>query len=294
MIKVIDVSSYQGVIDWKKVKADGVTGAILKIIRKDLGKDKQFENNYKGVIAQKMPWGVYNYSYANTVAKAKSDANLVCDILDKCDPSNLFYGVWFDFEDRGTFAKMSKADCTKIAKAFCDTVESRGYNAGVYCNKEYFYKLNDFGNKDWWGARYPSSAQIRTSNNPKEQYKPTFAELFGWQYSSKCRVAGVPGDCDISVQYRDMYPIDGIANNFPMNKPEPTPIATPTVKNGTRGANAKLLQQNLNAFGYKLAEDGIFGAKSVSALKAWQKKNGLVSDGIYGKNSAAKMAELLK
>ena len=74
---------------------------------------------------------------------------------------------------------------------------------------------------------------------------------------------------------------------------ETVPIAKPTVKMGTRGANAKLLQRNLNACGYRLEEDGIFGKLSTQALKEWQAVNGLVVDGIYGKKSEAKMKALL-
>lgn len=73
----------------------------------------------------------------------------------------------------------------------------------------------------------------------------------------------------------------------------PNAVAVPTVKMGTRGANAKLLQQNLNACGYRLEEDGIFGKLSTQALKEWQAQNGLVVDGIYGKKSEAKMKELI-
>ena len=69
----IDVSSYQGSIDWKKVKATDVEFAILKVIRKDLNPDTQFETNWKGCVDVGMPiHGVYNYSYATTVAKAKA------------------------------------------------------------------------------------------------------------------------------------------------------------------------------------------------------------------------------
>lgn len=70
-------------------------------------------------------------------------------------------------------------------------------------------------------------------------------------------------------------------------------IATPTVKMGSKGDNAKLLQHNLNQFGYKLEEDGIFGKLSTAALIRWQYANGLCPDGIYGKKSEAKMKELL-
>ena len=74
---------------------------------------------------------------------------------------------------------------------------------------------------------------------------------------------------------------------------ETVPIAKPTVKMGSRGDNARLLQHNLNQFGYKLEEDGIFGKLSTAALVRWQHANGLCPDGIYGKKSEAKMKEIL-
>lgn len=87
----------------------------------------------------------------------------------------------------------------------------------------------------------------------------------------------------------------------PAPQPTPTPApqpamkaAVPVVKKGTKGANAKLLQQNLNTFGCGLVTDGIFGKASVAALKAWQKSNKLVADGIYGNKSYAKMKSLIE
>jgi len=71
------------------------------------------------------------------------------------------------------------------------------------------------------------------------------------------------------------------------------PVAVPTVKMGTKGDNARLLQHNLNQCGYKLEEDGIFGKLSTAALVRWQHANGLCPDGIYGKKSEAKMKELI-
>jgi len=71
------------------------------------------------------------------------------------------------------------------------------------------------------------------------------------------------------------------------------PVAVPTVKMGSRGNNARLLQHNLNQFGYDLEEDGIFGKLSTAALIRWQHANGLCPDGIYGPKSYAKMKEVL-
>jgi hypothetical protein len=73
----------------------------------------------------------------------------------------------------------------------------------------------------------------------------------------------------------------------------PNTVAVPTVKMGSKGDNARLLQHNLNQFGYKLEEDGIFGKLSTATLVRWQHANGLSADGIYGKKSYAKMKEML-
>lgn len=100
MKKLIDVSSYNGVVSWEKAKAYGCQGAILKIIRKDLKIDNGFNRNYQACNENELAWGVYNYSYATTATKAKSDMKLVCDILDKIDKTHFVYGVWFDLEDK--------------------------------------------------------------------------------------------------------------------------------------------------------------------------------------------------
>lgn len=76
-------------------------------------------------------------------------------------------------------------------------------------------------------------------------------------------------------------------------RPNTTQIAQPTVKLNSKGANAKLLQHNLNQCGYSLEEDGIFGKLSTAALVRWQHENKLSADGIYGPKSYAKMKEVL-
>ena len=91
--KIIDVSSYNGTVNWKKAKQYGVDGAILKIIRKDLKRDNGFNRNYQACNENHINWGVYNYTYATTPKKARADMNLVCDILDKIDKSYFKYGV---------------------------------------------------------------------------------------------------------------------------------------------------------------------------------------------------------
>lgn len=206
---VIDVSGHNGVVNWLALKNKGVTGGIAKIIRKDLDKDKQFDNNYKALHGLKMPWGVYNYSYATTVTKAKSDMKLVCDILDKCDKTYLRYGVWFDIED-DVQKKLSKAQITDILNAAKEVVESRGYAFGVYTGMS-FYNAHIDNRKvktnNWWIARYYlDKTPFKICQAPNEKYKPTMPQnIIGWQYTSHCKTEGLmtgsSGCCDLNLLY---------------------------------------------------------------------------------------------
>ena len=211
MKKVIDVSSYNGLVDWKKAKTQGVGGAILKIIRKDLTRDNQFNNNYKGCESAGMPWGVYNYSYATTVSKAKSDMNLVCDILDKISKKHFTLGVWFDLEDK-VQEKLSQAQIASILNSAEKVVTSRGYPFGVYTGLA-FYKARIHRDlvecKNWWIARYYNGYDTMSiKTNPNERYKP-LSDIVAWQYTSSGRFnpaicKGNEGNVDLNVIYKEI------------------------------------------------------------------------------------------
>lgn len=204
---IIDVSSYNGVVDWESLKKKGVTGGIAKIIRKDLNKDKQFDNNYKALHALKMPWGVYNYSYATTVSKARSDMNLVCDMLDGLDKTYFKYGVWFDIED-DVQAVLSGATIASIINAAQETVEYRGYIFGTYTGMSY-YKEHIHGHgvkcRNWWIARYYLGyTQMQLYQEPNANYKPQIpTDIVAWQYSSSVAIpaSGNNGLGDASILY---------------------------------------------------------------------------------------------
>lgn len=210
MRKLIDVSSYNGKVDWEKAKAYGCQGAILKIIRKDLKIDNGFNRNYQACNENELAWGVYNYSYATTVTKAKSDMKLVCDILDKIDKSSFKYGVWFDIEDKAQ-ASLSKAKIAEIINAAQAVVESRGYKFGVYTGMSYYNEHIDQKQikcQNWWIARYyRGDARMQIATNPNEEYKPTMANI-AWQYTSKGRFSkiissGNSGNFDLNVLYKE-------------------------------------------------------------------------------------------
>lgn len=194
--KGIDVSSYQGKIDWKKASADGVKFAILKVIRKDLAPDNQFENNWEGCKNAGIPvQGVYNYTYATTVEKARSDAEKVLQIL-----SGRTAMVWLDVEDRcleGIGLRL-----IEIINAYGEVIKKADLPFGVYTG-EYFYNsyIKPHGglNHPLWIARY--GANNGTIN---EKYEPNIGGVMGWQYTSKGKVSGVSGYVDMDLWYEDV------------------------------------------------------------------------------------------
>lgn len=210
MRKIIDVSSYNGKINWKKAKQYGCEGAILKIIRKDLARDKQFNANYAACNANGIGWGVYNYSYATTAAKAQSDMKLVCDILDKIDKKCFKYGIWFDIEDK-VQAALSKTKIAEIINAAQKVVEARGYAFGVYTGMSYYNEHIDrklVKCNNWWIARYyQGDKRMQIATNPDQEKKPAAANI-AWQYTSKGRFPktisnGNSGNFDLNVLYKE-------------------------------------------------------------------------------------------
>lgn len=210
MRKLVDVSSYNGVVDWKKAKSYGCQGAILKIIRKDLNRDKKFNENFAACNKNKIGWGVYNYTYATTPKKARADMELICDILDKIDKEHFVYGIWFDIEDK-IQASLSKAKIAAIINAAQQVVEERGYLFGVYTGMSYYNEHIDRKQvkcQNWWIARYyRGDARMQIATNPNAEYKPTMANI-AWQYTSKGRFpkiisSGNSGNFDLNVLYKE-------------------------------------------------------------------------------------------
>lgn len=192
----IDVSSYQGTIDWTKVKNIGIEFAILKIIRKDLKPDNQFERNWNGCKDSGISiQGVYNYSYATSEEKARTDAEEVIRILNGRKAM-----VWFDSED----------DCQKnlgpklisIINAYAAVILNAGLQFGIYSG-EWFYKtyIQSQGSLNYpvWIANYG-----KNNGTPNPASEPKIAGMMGWQYTSKGTVNGISGDVDMNIWYNDL------------------------------------------------------------------------------------------
>lgn len=208
MYKGIDVSSYNlynnKPINWQMVKDAGVDFAILKVIRRDLNPDKQFENNWSGcervgVTIQ----GVYNYSYATTVAKAISDAKRVLEVLG----ANRHPMIWLDVEDKCQQGIGHRL--IDIINAYAAVINSAGCQFGVYTGLSFYNSYI----RPWaleiqapfWIARYPSSKTMPFGTTASDLYRPNVLhDMYGWQQSSKGRVSGISGNVDLNVWYAEL------------------------------------------------------------------------------------------
>lgn len=194
-IKGIDVSAWQGDIDWKTVADYGMGFAILRITEKGNKVDSQFENNYKGFTNYGIPIGVYKYSYAKTVAQAQAEADTVLKVLNGRE---IQFPVFYDLE-WSEQRSLGKSAVEKIAVAFLDKIQAAGYKAGIYCNVDWYNNvLTDALKKyDLWIARYPAN----DDGWLQERLRPSVG--VGWQYSSKAKIPGINGNVDRNVFYKD-------------------------------------------------------------------------------------------
>ena len=203
MWKGIDVSSNQGTIDWKKVKAAGCDFAILRSTVKSGKADSQFAANVVGCREQDIPFVEYKYTYALTPTQAVEEAKRVIDLLIthgiKTGP------IWWDVEDP-SLRTLSRGVLTGIIQSAANTIIGSGFEFGIYTGKS-FYEEKVFDTDAFtcpmWIARYPKNGYYAlTDNPPADQYKPAVTQpLFGWQYTSKGRVDGIGTVVDLNVCY---------------------------------------------------------------------------------------------
>ena len=228
--KGIDVSEYQGNIDWAKVKASGIEFAILRAGYGRLATqtDRKFVQNYRNAKAAGVPVGAYWYSYAKTVEEAKLEAAACIATLKG---TQLEYPIYYDVEENSQY-NLGRATVSAIIKAFCKALEAAGYWVGVYTNTSWYNTVIDDEIKTkyaMWIAHWGVS-------------KPGITGQYGlWQYNvgKNNPIPGIVGDVDLDYGYIN-YPEQVKAagrNNWPTTTdktPEadvvPTPDDNPTGK----------------------------------------------------------------
>lgn len=193
----IDVSKYQGKINWQKVAAEGVEFVFLRLGLRGyesgkLVEDETFQANIKGATEHGIKVGVYFFSQAITVEEAVEEANFV---LERIAPYNIECPVVFDVERVGSSSarmnQLTPQERTDVTIAFLDTIEAAGYKSMFYHNMEtalLLLELERLKDYDRWFAYYG-----------EELYYPYAYGV--WQYSEKGRVNGISGDVDMNIAF---------------------------------------------------------------------------------------------
>ena len=194
-IKGIDVSAWQGKIDWKTVADYGMGFAILRITEAGNVVDSQFENNLAGCNKYNIPVGVYKYSYAMIIAEIQREARKVVSTLNG---RRIQFPVFLDLEYNNQ-KSLGSESIHKMADAFREIVEAAGYKFAIYCNVDWYENVicSHLKKYDFWIARYPSN----DDGWLQERLRPDFG--VGWQYSSKAKIPGISGTVDRNVFYKD-------------------------------------------------------------------------------------------
>ena len=218
--KGIDVSKWQGAIDWEKAKADGVEFAMLRAGYGQTGVDEYFERNAQECTRLGIPFGVYWFSYAYNTTLAEREAERCIKMIEKYE---IAYPVAWDYEydsynhtvKNYGFAP-GKTLISDMARAFLEKIKAAGYYPALYANPDYL--TNHFDDDvaqryDIWLAQWPAVA------NPNN--KPTRAGGL-WQYTSSGSVAGINGRVDMNYAYYDYPAIIGQPAE-PNPEPEPEP-----------------------------------------------------------------------
>lgn len=211
---VIDVSEWQGDIDWAKAKADGVEGAIIRLgYGEGNNADKKAQRNISECKRFGIPFGIYWYSYADTPALAKEEG---ADVVAKLkqfgvNPSDLAYPVYYDLEKWTWEGHQPPTDpnvYNNIVNNWYSALQSAGYkNLGVYSYTSYLQgplKHADIYAKTTWVAQY--GARMGFDSFPTNSR--------GWQYTSSGKVDGISGNVDMNAFGNKAYVNGGSSNDL--------------------------------------------------------------------------------
>lgn len=192
----IDVSKWNGNIDWDKVKASGVEFVMIRAGYRGsqtgaLVEDPNFLVNIRGAKKAGLKVGVYFFTQAINEVEAVEEASMVIAL---CEGYELDYPVIIDSEGAGGEGRADALDIemrTKVCNAFCETVQHAGYDAGVYASRSWYnanLEVEELNKYKIWLAEYRST--------------PLYSGYYDmWQYTSKGKVDGIEGNVDLNISY---------------------------------------------------------------------------------------------
>lgn len=186
----IDVSEHQGKIDWDKVKASGVEFAIIRAgygMDQTDQDDSQFLRNIAECKRLGIPYGIYLYSYANTLEKGLSEAQHILRLI-KTSQAKPSLGIWYDIEDK-IQSNLEQPFLAQIIHGFASKMEENGYNIGIYANLKWLTTKLD--------SSITSSYPIWLAHWTDQTSYPSY-QL--WQYTSSGSISGINGNVDFNIR----------------------------------------------------------------------------------------------
>lgn len=186
----IDVSRWQGNVNWAAVAADDVSFVMLGTRSKGIV-DPYFHTNVQGASAAGLKVGAYIYSLATTPDMAREEADFVLSLVKDYPIS---FPIAFDAEDSATLGTLPPAQVSEIINAFCQRIADAGYYPIVYANDYWLSNKVDLSNMpyDVWVARYEA--------------KHVYSNPIMWQVTSTGSINGINGNVDIDFLYKDLTP----------------------------------------------------------------------------------------
>ena len=290
-IRGIDVSAWQGKIDWGTVAAYGMDFVLLRITEAGNVIDSFFEKNFSECRKHNIPVGVYKYSYAMTIAEIQNEARKVVSVLNG---RKLQYPVWLDLEHNKQ-RSLGAESIHKMADAFREIVEAAGYKFGIYCNMDWYMNVicSHLRKYDFWVARYPAN----DDGWLQERLRPDFG--VGWQYSSKAKIPGINGTVDRNVFYKD-YKDEEKKGDTEVAKTKEQIIQN--VRNDAVDFAVKIANDNSHGYSqtvrslYNITNPKSFDCSSL-ALTAYYyalQKNGLTKQANYLRKNCSYTGNMLK
>ena len=278
---VIDVSGWQGDIDWAKAKADGVEGAIIRLgYGEGNNADKKAQRNISECKRLGIPFGIYWYSYADTPALAKEEGTDVVAKLKQfgVNPSDLAYPVYYDLEKWTWEGHQPPTDpnvYNNIVNNWYSALQSAGYkNLGVYSYTSYLQgplKHADIYAKTTWVAQY--GARMGFDSFPTNSR--------GWQYTSSGKVGGIRGNVDMNAFGNKEY-VNGGSSNDLQAAIDVRKMTAVTIPNGNYYINVRSkVASSVDIPGGSAADSTAIQLYSGNSSKAQQFTFTRQSDGSY-------------
>lgn len=278
---VIDVSGWQGDIDWAKAKADGVEGAIIRLgYGEGNNADKKAQRNISECKRLGIPFGIYWYSYADTPALAKEEGTDVVAKLKQfgVNPSDLAYPVYYDLEKWTWEGHQPPTDpnvYNNIVNNWYSALQSAGYkNLGVYSYTSYLQgplKHADIYAKTTWVAQY--GARMGFDSFPTNSR--------GWQYTSSGKVDGISGNVDMNAFGNKEF-VNGGSSNALQAAIDVRKMTAVTIPNGNYYINVRSkVASSVDIPGGSAADSTAIQLYSGNSSKAQQFTFTRQSDGSY-------------